>query len=156
MLAVPLFPSPFPARLPALLLVVALLPFLVRTPRALVAMCLWLPVAAGWTAHVDYLDGWMTGSRARVVHGPLLRTELEALGATQSNVSTFGHLDSALLLASGLYLPGDEVARKTPSTRFLLREGERGPALPRREGYVERVRLCTLRRIFVIEERAGR
>ena len=150
----PLLPAPVPARLPAFLLITGLVPFFVRTPRALVAMCLWLPVVGAWTAQMDYLDRWTLGKRGRAVHGALLRAELEALGA--SDVSTFGHVHSALLLGGGLEFPGDEAARRPPTTRFLLRENELPRGSAGREEYAERVRVCIPGKVFVIEERTGR
>ena len=154
LLAVPLLPAAFGMRSPAMFLVVALLPFLVRTPRALVAMCLWLPVAVGWTIYADYLQLWRVGHRCTVTTGPVVAAEFERLGLTSANSSSWGHFDSGIYLSAGLSLPGDELCREQPSTEFLVTEAS--PELPEYSGYVERVRICTPRKIFVIEERKDR
>lgn len=154
LLVVAFLPMPLPARAPAFLLIAGLVPLLVRTPRALVAMCFWLPVAGAWTLIADHRDAWAVGPRAVAPHGPLLRGELEALDAL-SDLSTFGHVDGGILLAAGLLPPGHEAAQRPPSTRFVLRE-DPAPPLPDLPGYDERVRICLPGEVFVIEERSQR
>ncbi len=154
LIAVPLLPSPLPLRLPAFALAAALAPVLVRTPRQLVALSLWLPVLAAWTVLADYRDWWVMGPRARAPHGALLAAELAALGPeVQRQTEAFGHVHGGLLLGAGMLPRGHEAAVRQPTARYVLREDDRQPPLPRLEGYRQRLRLCLPGEVFVVEER---
>jgi 4-amino-4-deoxy-L-arabinose transferase-like glycosyltransferase len=152
----PFLPAPFPGRAPVAALVAALLPFAVRTPRGFVASLLLLPVVFGWTVLDDHARYWPATGRLRAGHGPLLRRELDALGATPADVATFGHVHGGLLLGMGLLPKGEEEATRQPTARFVLREDDRDPPLPKLVHYRERLRLCLPSEIFVVEERNDR
>lgn len=152
LIVVPLTPVGEPAPWLALLAVVALLPRLVRTPRQLVACCLWLPLLGIWTIGLDRARDYVDSRRARVVHGPLLRSELEQRGALVG-LATFGHCHSGVLLGAQLFPPGDEFARRPPTARWLLSEAISDVPPPPRTGYQPRLRLCMPGQTFVLEER---
>jgi hypothetical protein len=157
LLALPWIPAPIPPRTPVLAVVAALMPMWVRTPRAMVAMCLWLPVLAGWTALADWRDRHVIGPRAVAVHGVRMEHELRRLGATSETVEGYGHVHGGLLLGASLLPLGQEYVRRAPTARFLLLEAKGVSALPARPDYEERLRLCTGRGVWVVEERrAGR
>jgi hypothetical protein len=151
LIAAPFLPAPFPGRAPALGLALALVPLLVRRPRGLVAMCFWLPVAGAWTVLADRADYWPRSGRGNAVHGPLLRQEIDALGA--HDLQTFGHFNSGLLLGTGLLPPGREAADRPPAARFVLYEVEGLPEDVELTGYVDRVRLCLRNEVYALAER---
>lgn len=153
LIALPWIPSPIPPRTPVLAVVAALVPLWVRTPRAMIAMCLWLPVLAGWTALADWRDRHVVSPRAVAVHGARLDHELRRLGATETTIEAYGHVHGGLLLSTGLLPSGQENVRRVPKSRFLLIEARGSTQLPPRDDYVERLRLCTGREVFVVEER---
>lgn len=152
LLASPWLPLPFPGSLPALALALALLPLLVRTPPALVAACLCVPLLAAWTVLADQAAFWQYGGRARFDAGRLLRGELDAAGAGGA-LQTFGHVHGGLLLGAGLLPPGDEMLRRPPQQRFLLHETGGWPPLPALPHYPQRLRLCLPGDVYVLRER---
>ena len=105
----------------ALALAAALLPLWARSPRRVVIACLLLPVIGAWSVGLDRSVRWPQSKRARVAAGELLRDELEQLGAVDQ-LATYGHIDSALLLATKLWPPGDEAKRVIPPNSWLLHE----------------------------------
>lgn len=128
----------------------ALGPLLVRTPSHLVVFCLVLPLVGEWTVGLDRARGWPDTGRARRTAGQVLKTELDALGATE--VVTQGHIDAPLVLGAGLLPRGDESSRTVPTARWLLHESaDRPPRLPAE--YVERLRLCMPGQTFAVRER---
>ena len=138
----------------ALCLVLALAPTWVTTPRRVVALCLLVPLAASLTVVAERAATWLAQPRARIAAGRLLRTELDARGATV-DVVTRGHFDSPLLLATGLLPPGDEGQRGEPTARWLLHEATREPLrIP--DDYEPRVRLCLVDKAFVLRERIAK
>jgi 4-amino-4-deoxy-L-arabinose transferase-like glycosyltransferase len=159
LVALPFWPSPLPERTGMLLLVAALVPALVRTPRALVAMCFLLPVLAAWTAVADHGDRWVAGPRARAVHGDLLFQELSRLpdadGLAVKYVECFGHVHGGLVLGTGFPHPpkGHEAALRQPTAPWVLREAARHPPLPELVEYREVLRLCLPGQVFVVEQR---
>lgn len=152
LIAVPFLPPPLPGRTVLLLLALALLPMIVRTPGRLVAACLWLPLLAAWTLLPDRVQDQANAGRLRTQAGPLLRAELQDLGA-DSELRTFGHFDSGLLLGTGLLPPGNENVRLLPQSRFVLHETGGHPVLPELDGYRERMRFCLPRDTYVLRER---
>ena len=151
LLTSPFLPAPFPGRLPAFGVIAGLVPFFVVSRRGLVASCLLLPLAGAWTVLSDRVDYWPQSARANAVHGPLLRRELDALGAARE-IETFAHIDGGLLLVAGILPPGDEYGRKPPPARFVLHESEAGSI----RGYDERLRLCVPGQYYVLAERAAK
>jgi hypothetical protein len=138
-------------------LAAALGPLLVRTPRQLVAFCLWLPLVAAWTAGLDRAWNWPESGRARAVAGAVLHRELQVLGALgdPAGLVTQGHIDAPLVLGAGLLPKGDETARAQPTARWVLHEAaDRPPPLPPQ--YVERLRLCMPGQTFAVRERVPR
>jgi hypothetical protein len=142
LLAAPLLPPPMPGASIAMLAAFALMPRLVRTPGQLVAACLWLPLLAAWTVLPDRLWLLENGGRMRTQAGPLLRRELQDLGADGSDLRTFGHFNSNLLLGAGLLPPGNENVHRLPQSRFVLHETGGYPELPQLEDYRQRLRFC--------------
>lgn len=153
LLALPWLPAPIPPRTPAFALVCALVPLWVRTPRALVAMCLWLPVLAGWTVLADWRDRWMDGPRAVEPYGPILASELRRIGAAADAVEGYGHVHGAMVLGADLLPKGQEEAHRAPDARFVLRESVGPPPLG--DAYHERLRLRAGNLVFVVEEKSG-
>ena len=151
LLALPWLPAPIPPRTPVLALACALVPLWVRTPKALVAMCLWLPLLAGWTALSDWRDRWMDGPRAVEPYGPALSAELRRMGAAPDAIEGYGHVHGALLLGADLLPKGQESALRGPTSRFVLRESVGVPPLG--DGYQERLRLRAGNLVFVVEEK---
>ncbi|MEZ6038209.1 MAG: glycosyltransferase family 39 protein [Planctomycetota bacterium] len=135
-----------------LALVAALLPTWVRSPRHTVVACLLLPVVASWTLGLERSLGWANQRRARATSGALLRQELDAQGVDDRLV-TVGHFDSPLLLATGLWPPGDEMRRRPLDSHWVMLEGTRPPfAVP---GYVLRLQLRTIGKDFQLFENAA-
>jgi hypothetical protein len=151
LVAAPFLPLPFPGLLPVFGLLAALTPFVVTSRRGLVASCLLLPLAGAWTLLWDRANHWPQSARASAVHGPLLRRELDTLGATRA-LETYAHIDGGLLLKAGLLPPGDEYGRKPLVARFVLHESEAGAVL----GYDDRLRLCVPGQFYVVAERAAK
>lgn len=156
LLALPWLPPPLPGWTPALALGAALAPAIVRTPRAFVAMCFWLPALGAWTVLADTAGHVPDGRRGTAVHGRVLREELERMGARPDEIEFWGHVHGGLLLGAGLLPPGHEPAVHQPTARFVLREAVRYPPLPELEGYRERLRLSAHDLVFVVEERTPR
>lgn len=136
-----------------LALALAIAPRLVRTPRALVALCLIVPMIASWTVGFERAERWHTTGRARAAAGKLLKSELDAAGVGDQLV-THGHIEAPLLLGAGLLPDGDEMARSSPTARWLLHERADSPP-PMPAEYTERLRLCVPGQIFVLRERGG-
>lgn len=147
-------------RLCAFAAVVAVLPRWIRTPRALVAMCLWVPVVAAWLIGGARATNWSISNDARLSFGGLLATEMRSAGVPMDGFATWGHVQSAVLLGMGLLrVPeGDEpppigsVPRRQPTASFVLREEACGaPA-----GYAPVLRFVAPWQVFTVERRAGR
>ncbi len=150
LVVLPFVPQVGPSAL-GLALVVALAPSLVRTPARLVAFCLVLPLVAAWTVGLERTMHWQEGPRSRALAGQTLRRELVAFGVGD-DLSTRGHVDSALLLSAGLLPRGDESSRIQPTTRWLLDElGSAPNGSP--PDYVERLRICLPFKFFSVRER---
>jgi hypothetical protein len=151
-----LIAGPFVPGVPATAIVLAAVaaaaPTLVRTPRHVVVYCLVTPVVAAFTIGVERALVRTNSPSARAAAGQRLRAELDALSAT-SDVATLGHFDSALLLATGLLPPGDESARKAPTSRWLL--FERGSVDEPIVGYSTRAVLDLGFKSFAIARREG-
>ncbi|MGE3174310.1 MAG: ArnT family glycosyltransferase [Planctomycetota bacterium] len=158
LVALPFLPAPVPLRTAAFAIACGLMPWLVRTPRALVAMVFWLPALAAWTVLADFRDRWEHGPRARTVHGARAGQELGHLGGGlgRESYEAWGHVHGGLVLGIGALPRGNEAATRQPTAPLVLREAERWPPLPELEGYRVRTRLFLPKQTFVIEERAGR
>jgi len=153
LMALPWVPAPIPPRTPVLAIALALLPFAVRTPRALIAMCLWLPILASWTALADWRERWMVGPRAVEPYAPILQSELRRIGAAPEAVEGYGHVHGSLLLGAGLLPIGQEEPYRAPKKNFVLRESVGVPPLG--DAFVERMRLRAGNLVFVVEERSA-
>ncbi len=134
-----------------LALVAALLPLVVRTPRQVVLASLIVPVLASWTVGLERSLRWAESKRATVASGELLRRELDALAASE-DLGSYGHLDSAVLLASGLWPEGDEMRRRLPDTRWVLHEDTNLRRIQSAQ-HVVRWRLQFPFKTFVLRER---
>lgn len=152
LIAVPFVPAPFPGSAPALALGLALLPLLARTPRALVAACLWLPLLGAVTVLGDQAGYWNVGGRGRTELGRRLRSELEALHATD-RLQTLGHVNSNLLLGARVFPPGDELLRRPPQQHFVLHETGGWPPLPPMPQYAPRLVLSVPGDVYVLREK---
>ncbi|MBK8095912.1 MAG: glycosyltransferase family 39 protein [Planctomycetes bacterium] len=159
LVAMPFLRAASDPRLVAFAVVVAVLPWWIRTPRALAAMCLWLPIVAAWTVGGARTDAWSTSDDARLPFGALLASELRREGVPLPQLATWGHLQSGVLLGMGLpQVPaGDEpppigsVPRRPPTAPFVLREEACGPP----PGYAPRLRFATPWQVFTLERRTG-
>jgi hypothetical protein len=76
------------------------------------------------------------------------------LDVRDEDLCTWGHFDSALLLALQRLPPGDEWARRAPPRRWVLLEAESVPQVPP-AGYEERKRWPLPWKTFVLCERQG-
>ena len=152
LVAIPLVPRAGDASV-ALALAAAVMPLLVKRPRDVVLACLLLPVVASWTVGLERSVRWPESKRARASVGELLRAELDALGVTD-DLGAYGHLDSPTILASGLWVGGDEFRRRLPDTRWVLHEDTPWRPLTS-EGYELRWRLVTPFKTFVVHERVA-
>ena len=104
-----------------LALVLALLPVVVRTPRHVVLASLLVPVVAAWTVGFERSWNWSTSKNAGMAPGQLLRKELDSQGFS-SDLGSAGHVDSPVLLASGLWPRGSEIGGGMPDNRWALHE----------------------------------
>ncbi len=124
---------------------------LVLTPMRLVAFALAMPLVIAWTVGLDRALTYRHTTRAAAPVGELVRAELERRGIADA-VHTWGHVDSKMLLAADLIVPGDEFCRADPTARWLITShGGLTRALP--AGYVERAWFCSARVTFVLHER---
>ncbi len=161
LVALPFVPGPLAMRSPAILLVLGLAPVLVRTPRALVTLCLALPAVAAWTGLLDYQDRWVSGGRARAPHGPMVREEIERQMGTAVDVGqlqSWGHVNGPVLLGAGLagpelIVPGHELAVRPPEAPWVLRERDSSKSP---SGYEVRLVVCLRGETLVLEERTTR
>lgn len=151
-------------RTPLLLLAIAVLPFLVRTPRQLVACCFWLPLLAAQTVFAERSARATESGRARHVHGVALQHELQR--ASADDLQTWGHFHSGLLLGTGHLLRGDETPKAAdppPAARWLLYEAppppepgaEPPPRLPHLHLYTDRLHFCLPGEVYVLAERTA-
>lgn len=122
------------------------------TRLRIVAFALLLPFVGAWTLGVDRARAWPQSSRTRAAAGAGLRAELDRRGVDPAELSTSGHFDSPLLLATGILPPGDESGRKPWRTRWVLREAPRD-AQECPQGYVVRHRLDLPFKSFELCER---
>lgn len=120
LIAIPFVPRAGQASL-GLALAMALLPLLVRKPRHVVIASLVIPVIAGWTVGIERSLTWSTSKKARTAPGELMRRELDAAGYSK-DLGSFGHVDSPILLASGLWPEGSELSGRLPDNRYALHE----------------------------------
>lgn len=132
---------------------VAALAPLLTTPARIVAFCLILPVVAAWTVGLERSRDFDEGPRARGHAAQVLREAVERLGVEPGQLRTIGHFDSALHLATGWLLPGDERAAPPWTGRWVLHEciGEVHPPA----NYVLRLRLDLPFKSFALRERVG-
>ncbi|MFK7741347.1 MAG: ArnT family glycosyltransferase [Planctomycetota bacterium] len=150
LLVLPFVPRAGAAAL-GLALVAALAPFWATTPRRVVLASLLLPVLASWTIGLERSLRWSFGKRARVFAGQLLRREIDRLGAAP-DLGSLGHIDSSVLLASGLWPKGDERSRRLPETRWMLHEETDWLPVVAPD-HVVRMRFRTPFKVFVLRER---
>ena len=136
-----------------LALAAAVTPLLVQTPRHVVLACLLLPVVAAWTVGLERSLRWSESKRARLAIGQFMGRELDALGVTD-DLGSYGHLDSPTLLASGIWVTGDEFRRRRPETRWVLHEEKPWRPLPL-DQYEARWRMSTPYKTFGVDERVG-
>ncbi len=122
LVALPWVPAPMPSRTPVFALALALAPLLVRTPRALVAMCLWLPLVANWTVLADWRERWLDGPRTVEPYANLFATELRRMGAGPDTLEGYGHVHAGILLGADLLPVGQEEPRRAPTKRFVVSE----------------------------------
>ena len=94
---------------------------------------------------------WSETRKAALAAGQLLRRELDALGAS-ADLGSCGHIDSTVLLASGLWPEGDEMGRSLPDNHWVLHEELKWWRLPG-ESHVLRWRLELPFRTFLLSER---
>lgn len=134
-----------------LALVIACAPLLVRRPRDVVILCLVLPMVASWTVGLERSARWPESKRARAAIGQLMFRELRQLGVVD-DLGGYGHLDSPTMLASGLWVEGDEFRRRLPGTRWVLHEDTPWRPLTR-EDYRLLWRMTTPFKTFVVHER---
>ena len=134
-----------------LALACALLPLAVRWPRDVVVAALLLPVVAAWTVGLERSLHWNANKRASGPVGQLLRRELDRRDAAGA-LATYGHVDAPVLLAAGLLPPGSESRKQLPEQRWLLREDLFWQPFASDE-HVERLRLSTARKTYVLHER---
>lgn len=133
----------------------------VRTPRALVAFCLAVPLVAAWTVGLDRTLHWSEGRRARRPAAEVLRAEMARLGVPSvqlprpEDLQTVGHFDSVLLLELGVLPHGDELLRRPVVAHWVLHEVGGLPPV-QLDDYVERVRVSLPFESFVLAERVGR
>jgi hypothetical protein len=152
LLVVPFLPFPVGIAGAGLALAFGLLPIVVRTPAHLVGACLLMPLIAAWTVGLERAHSWLDGPRARAPAGALLRREIDALRA--DDLTTQGHVNAPLLLATGLLPRGDEGARRNPGSAFAMHESPAAPP-PNLTAYRDRLRLCLPGLTFVLCERVG-
>ena len=136
------------------MLCAALAWLVIRTPRQLVAFVLLLPLVGSWTVGFERALTTRTGRKASAPAGILLTRELVALGAVESDVATYGHVDAKLLLNAGLLPRGDEFCRAAPQSKWLL--STVGGYFKDPLGYGDRVWICTRNGHFVLRERLPR
>ncbi|HEB53982.1 MAG TPA: hypothetical protein ENI87_12075 [bacterium] len=154
MIAIPFVPRAGDAAVGAAL-VAAVLPFLVRTPRHVVLAALLMPIVASWTVGLERSLRWHELRRARVALGRLLRRECDALGAS-ADLGSYGHIDSPILLASGLWPEGDEMRRRVPPERWVLHEDTAWrPFAEAAPEHVMRWRMNTPFKTLTLHERVG-
>jgi len=151
LVAIPFVPRAGDASM-GLALVAACAPLLVQRTRGVVLYCLLLPVVASWTVGLERSARWSESKRARVANGQLMYRELQQLGVTE-DLGGYGHLDSPTMLASGLWVEGNEFRRRLPDTRWVLLEDTPWRPLTS-EDYVLRWRMTTPYKTFVVHERA--
>lgn len=135
--------------------VAAIGPLVCTTGRLVVVWCLLLPVVASWTVGLDRAMGWEHGPRSRAGVAALFTRELERSGARSSDVQTFGHFDSPLLLAIGQLPGGDETGQHPWHARWVLHEVDTFPAVVVPAHYAMRCRIDTPFKSFALSERVG-
>jgi len=127
--------------------------FAARTPARVVALSLVLPVVGAWTIGLDRARSFGDGSRSREHAARLLRVEALALGFDPAEARTIGHFDSALLMAGGWLLPGNESAKAPWSGRWVLHELD--DELPVPPNYALRLVIALPFESFALSERIG-
>jgi len=150
LIAIPFVPRAGHASV-GLALAAAMLPLVVRTPRHVVLASLIVPVLGSWTVGLERSLRWSEGKRAALASGQLLRRELDTLAASE-DLGSYGHLDSGVLLATGLWPTGDEMRRRIPDTRWVLHEDTWWRPIESAE-HVIRFRLQLPYKTFVLQER---
>jgi 4-amino-4-deoxy-L-arabinose transferase-like glycosyltransferase len=150
LIAIPFVPRAGDASL-GVALAAALLPLVVRSPRQVVLASLVVPVIASWTVGLERTVRWSETRKAALAAGQLLRRELDALGAS-ADLGSCGHIDSTVLLATGLWPEGDEMGRSLPDNHWVLHEELKWWRLPG-ESHVLRWRLELPFRTFLLSER---
>ena len=150
LIAIPFVPRAGQASV-GLALVLAILPLVVRTPRHVVLASLLVPVVASWTVGLERSLNWSSSKEARIAPGQLMRQELDAQGFS-ADLGSAGHIDSPVLLASGLWLVGSELGGRLPDNRWTLHEDR--SSRPKLSGDHEvRWSMWTPFKTFVVSER---
>lgn len=134
----------------AVALCAAIGPLVVRRPAHVVVFCLLTPVIGAWTVGFDVPVGRGERVVARQRGGEVLAHELRRLGVAD-DLATYGHVDSAVLLATGRLPHGDEFRRRQPTARWLLYEGHAGEPAP--FGYTLRTALDLEFKTYCVAER---
>lgn len=158
--ASPFLPPPTGVRTALGFVALAALPALVTTGRRAVVAMLLLPALAAWTFVAAFADHRALGREPYARAGVALRSALEAHGA--HDLATLLHVPSAVLLHADVLPPGDEFARREPSSKWLLLEEDARPqeawahaataTLPP-PAYTTRVRLQLPRLALLLMER---
>ncbi len=160
MLAAPFLPAQAPWSVGMAGFAFALAPFVVRTPRQLVASVLVLPAVLAWTVGLERSLDWPQTHRARFPHGPALQQALVAAGAgdpkgvvVEATYETRGHFNSCLLLGTGRIPRADEFMARPPAAAHVLRESDRRHRTTALEGYVDTLRFCFPNQSYVLATR---
>jgi 4-amino-4-deoxy-L-arabinose transferase-like glycosyltransferase len=97
-------------------------PWLVTTPRRLVAAMLVLPVVAAWTVGLDRIRAWPGATQSIAAPSLVLRRELERHGIER--FATRGFVDEELLLTTGVDFEADVAAVRVPGRDWLLQSAQ--------------------------------
>ena len=152
LIAIPFVPRAGDASV-GLALAAAMMPLVVRRPSHVVLAALILPVVASWTVGLERSLRWSETKRSMVASGQLMRRELDQLGVT-GDIGSYGHIDSSVLLATGLWVEGHELGSRIPDTRWVLQE--ESPRRPMSEKqYPQRWRLALPHKTFVLREQVN-
>lgn len=144
---------PLPGRLVWFAGALAVAPLLVHSRARLLAYTLAVPVLAAWTVLPDRARNYEHGTRSSADVQALLIEQLESLGAA-GEVATYGHFTYSHAFDWPDLLPGDEMLRRKPDSKFLLVE-RRGSIQTAGPGYVDRVRIRGRRKTLVVQERGS-
>ncbi len=147
------------AAMPVLFALAALTAYPVA-PRTLVVGLMALSPLATWTTVADVAEHRAIHRDSFALPGRVLAAAIDARGAT--DLGTFLHVPSQVVLQAGLLPAGDELARRAPTQRWLLMEAGAAPLEAWRHvarvdvplaDYVTRVRIQLPRRDLLLLER---